>query len=310
MPKKAARKPKKAKPRSRAPAKKAAAPPRARPARAAAPVLRPVPLYEFIAGDLIGYVRLSDPERGIEFSRAQSGKTLPGPSKEVLSLRHYLASGQGGLLVPREEAACKGKIEKQGLAFRYDKVRDWPLTATAQYELLSEGGVDAAFQFSFSHKLNGFEAGVETFMSRARPAVYLHCEGRWQRAVPGPHVQRFYARNQQVAELIADGRWNGLRMAGIALAREPQGYDYPVVILRDELTRWALTYMGLTEQCSSVWVNGAHRTIGFGLIGADVKANSKLTCRLRVLLCRAEKLDDVLPYYRSFVQEARTSRKR
>ena len=68
--------------------------------------------------------------------------------------------------------------------------------------------------------------------------------------------------------------------------------------------------MGLTEECSSVWVNGAERTVGLCVAGADVKPQSKVTCRLRALLFRASKLEEVLPHYREFVQEARAGRKR
>lgn len=307
--KKVARKPKK-KPEKAAPKKKAAAKPPPRAAPPPPPVLRPVPLYEFTAGGLRGFVRLTDPDRGIEFSRAEKGKALPARAREVLSLRHYLATGHGGLLVPREEAACEGKVVKQGVSFRYQKTRDWPVDATATYELLAEGGLDVTLTFGFAQRLRSFEAGLGTLMPMELPSIYVHSGGRWVQAAGISRVQRFYPRNLAAAELIADGRWNGLRMAGIGLAVEPRGYDYPIVVLREERSRWALIYMALTEECSAVWVNGADRHFGLGLIGADVQARSSATCRLRVLFRQAEELNDVLPCYREFVQEARTTRKR
>jgi len=273
---------------------------------AQAPVLlRPVPLYEFTTAGLAGHVRLTDPGRGITFSAGAEGKPLPAFSQEVLSLRHYLARADSGLLAPREESACEGKIDKQTVVFSYERPPSWPVTASARYQLLPEGGADASFAFSFAKPLWGFEAGIETLMPRYHPSVYVHSGGAWVRAVPGPQAQRFYPRNLRAAELIADGRWDALRLAGIALAVEPQGYDYPVVVVRDERTGWALVYMALTEECSSVWVNGAHRTIGLALVGADVKAQSTANCRLRVALCQAGRLDDALSHYRGFVQEAR-----
>jgi len=54
-----------------------------------------------------------------------------------------------------------------------------------------------------------------------------------------------------------------------------------------------------------MWLNGSQRAIGLGLIGADVQAQEKITCRLRVVLCRADNLDGALTHYRQFVQEAR-----
>ncbi len=94
----------------------------------------------------------------------------------------------------------------------------------------------------------------------------------------------------------------------MSLLVEPHGYDYPIVVARDERTGWALVHMALTEECGSIWLNGSERAIGIGLIGADVAAKQKLTCRLRVALCRAANLDDALTPYREFVQQARARR--
>jgi len=273
------------------------------------PVLRPVPLYEFTAGGLAGQVRLADPGRGLDLIQGVEGKVLPAVSQEVLSLRHYLSRGDSGLLAPREEAACEGKVEKHGVVFSYDSPRNWPVTAVARYELRAEGGADATFTFRFTKALKGFEAGVETLMPRSRPGIYVHSGGQWTHASAGPQSQRFYPRNLGAAELIVDGRWDGLRLGGAALSVEPRGYDYPMLVVRDERSGWALVYMALTEECSSVWVNSAQRSIGFGLVGGDVKAQSSAVCRLRVALCQANRLADVLPHYRAFVQEARAARR-
>jgi len=275
-----------------------------------APWLRQVPLYEFWAGGLMGYVRLCDPGRGLEFHRAGEGKSLPASCREVLALRHYLARGQAGLLAPREEAECSGAVRKGEIVFEYGKAPKWPVTATARYELLAQGGVDVTIAFSFSQALRGFEAGVETVIPAAQPVSHVHTGGRWRQVAAGPRMKLFFPRNAGAAELIADGRWNGLRMAGIGLSVEPQGYDYPLLVVKHEASPWALAHMALTEECSSVWVNGADRTVGMGLVGADVKARSSATCRARVLLCQVNSLDDVLPYYRQFVQEARATRRR
>ena len=301
---------KRARTKTKAATKKPVSKTAARAPRAAPPSLRALPVYEFTAGGLLGYVRLADPDMGVEFSRCLEGKSLPSTCKEVLSLRHYLARGQGGILAPREAATWNGKVDKKGVIFRYDKPPKWPVAATARYELLSEGGVDATFAFSFTKALRGFEAGIETLMPRVHSAVFVHAGGRWLPAGAGPRLKRFYPRNLGAAEFIADGRWNGLRMAGLGLAVEPQGYDYPMVVVWEANSGWALAYMALTEECSSVWVNGTERTVGLALVGADMKARSAVTCRLRVLLCQAAQLDDVLPHYRVFVQEARTTRKR
>ena len=279
-------------------------------ARTAAPELRPLPVFEFTAGEIAGYLRLSDPDRGFEFSGAPGGRSLPTTCKEVLSLRHYLARGNGGLLTPREEADCDGKVDKNGIVFRYQPTAKWPVEATVRYELLSQGGLDATFAFDFRKDLNGFEAGVETVVPRTYAGVHVHAGGRWVATAAGPRLKRFYPRNLGAAELIADGRWSGFRRAGIGLAVEPQGYDYPMVVVWETNGESAIAWMALTEECSSVWVNGADRTIGMGLGGANVKAGSSCTCRLRVLLCRISQLDDVLPYYREFVQAARSSRQR
>jgi len=284
----------------------AKAPPKSSPA---APVLRSLPVYEFVAGDLTGYVRLADPDRGFEFSRALQGKSLPAACKEVLSLRHYLGRGNGGMLIPREAAECQGKADKSGITFQYRKLAKWPVEATARYELLPAGGLDATFAFTFASEVKGFEAGIETIVPKTYSGVHVHAGGRWITATAGPRLKRFYPRNLGAAELIADGRWNGLRMAGIGLAVEPRGYDYPMLVLWEPGTELALLYMGLTEECSSVWVNGADRTIGMALVGANVKARSAATCRVRALLCKVNQLDDVLPCYRDFVQEARATRR-
>jgi hypothetical protein len=277
--------------------------------RPKAPMLRPLPVYEFEAGGLQGYVRLADPQRGIEFSGCSEGKHLPGACKEVLSLRHYLARGEGGLLTPREESKCDGSVDKQGVVFKYGPAAKWPIDATARYELLPEGGVDVTFAFTLAKGLKGFEAGVETLTPRTQGNIHVHAGGKWAAAAAGPRLQRFYPRNMGVAELIADGRWNGLRMAGIGLAVEPQGYDYPMAVVWEPNTKWALAYMALTEECSSIWVNGADNALGLGLVGADIKPKSGATCRVRALLCQITQLDDILPRYRDFVQEARTTRK-
>lgn len=275
----------------------------------AAPVLRSLPVYEFVAGDLTGYVRLADPDRGFEFSRALQGNSLPAVCKEVLSLRHYLGRGHGGMLMPREAAECEGKADKSGITFQYGKLAKWPVEATARYELLPAGGLDATFSFSFASEMKSFEAGIETIIPKTYSGICVHAGGRWVTASAGPRLKRFYPRNIGAAELIADGRWSGLRMAGIGLAVEPRGYDYPMLVLWEPGTECALLYMGLTEECSSVWVNGADRTIGMALVGANMKARSAATCRVRALFCKVNQLDDVLPYYRDFVQEARATRK-
>ncbi len=256
-----------------------------------------------------GYLRLSDPDRGFEFSRATGG-SLPAACKEVLSLRHYLARGNAGLLIPREEAECKGAVEKKGIVFRYGAAGRWPVEASARYELLGAGGLDATFAFDFGKDLSGFEAGVETLVSRTHTGIHVHAGGRWISGSAGPRMKRFYPRNIGAAELIADGRWNGLRRAGIGLNVEPQGYDYPMVVVWEQGLASALAWMALTEECSAIWINGAERTIGMGLAGCNVKSGSSYTCRLRVMSCRISHLDEVLPYYREFVQEARSTRKR
>jgi hypothetical protein len=289
---------------------KATAPPKTTAAKekrlaAHAVALRPVPLYEFTAGGIAGHVRLSDPGRGIEFTSSVYGGALPAYSQEVLSLRHYFAIGDSGLLAPREEAPCEARIERSAVVFSYDRLPKWPVAATARYDLLPDGGADAAFTFTFSKPLKRFEAGIETLMPKSQPNVYVHSGGNWVRVAVQPQAQKFYPRNLGAAELIVDGRWDALRLGGVWLAVEPQGYDYPIVVVRDERTGWAFAYMALTEDCSAVWVNGAQRTVGLSLIAADVKAQEKAHCRLRVALCQAEKLDGILIHYRRFVQEAR-----
>jgi hypothetical protein len=278
-------------------------------ARGTPPVLRPLPVYEFASGGLMGYVRLADPDRGFEFCRSLTGRALPATCREVLSLRHYLSRGAGGLLAPREMSKCDGRLDKDSITFRYGKADKWPVEVTARYDLLDNGGLDATFAFRFSKDLKGFEAGVETIVPRACSGIHVHAGGRWTSASPGPKAKRFYPRNVGAAEFIADGRWNGLRMAGTGLSVESRGYDYPMLVVWEPGDEWALAYMGLTEECSSVWVNGAEPALGMALVGANVRARSAVTCRLRALLCQIDQLDDVLPYYRDFVQEARTSRK-
>ena len=275
-----------------------------------APVLRPLPVFEFTAGGIMGYLRLADPDRGFEFCRGVGGGLLPMACKEVLSLRHYLARGAGGLLAPREEAECKGKADKTGVLFRYQAPSRWPIEATARYELLGAGGLDATFAFDFAKDIAGFEAGVETLVPRTHAGVHVHAGGRWMPTAVGPKLKRFYPRNLGAAELIADGRWNGLRRAGIGLNVEPQGYDYPMIIAWEPSSDTALAWMALTEECSSMWVNGADRTVGMALGGASVRAGTSLTCRVRILMCRISQLDDALPHYRDFVQDARSTRRR
>jgi len=267
-------------------------------------------VYEFMAGNLAGYVRLADPDRGFEFARTLQGKSLPAICREVLSLRHYLQRGQGGILAAREGVECAGRVDKRGVVYRYDQALKWPVETSVRYELLASGGLDAMFAFSFGKDLKGFEAGVETLLPRTYSGVHIHSGGRWVAATAGPRLKRFYPRNLGAAELIADGRWSGLRMAGIGLSVEPQGYDYPMLVLWEPGDSHGLIYMGLTEECSSVWVNGADRSVGVALVGANVQARSAATCRLRVLLCPLGRLDDALPHYRDFVQQARSTRSR
>jgi len=221
-PKKPAKKAAKKGPSRKAAPKKKSAQPKPRAPLPAKPVLRQVPLYEFTAGNLCGYVRTTDPDRGLEFCSTTEGRFLPAFSQEVLSLRHYLSRGEGGLLVPRQQAPCTGKVEKTGVVFRYDKAPKWPLTATAQYDLLSAGGIDATFSFRFGKTLRGFEAAVETIMPRKQLiGHYVHCDGRWVKVATGARLQLFYPRNLRAAEMIADGRWSRLRMGGTGLAIEP-----------------------------------------------------------------------------------------
>ncbi len=279
-------------------------------ADASAPVLRPLPVFEFSAGHIAGYLRLREPDRGFEFCTSAEGKSLPAACKEVLSLRHYLARGEGGLLVPREEAECDGAVEKKGIVFKYKGTPKWPVEASARYELLGAGGLDATFAFDFRKDVAGFEAGIDTLVPRAYAGVHVHAGGRWAPAGAGPKLKRFYPRNLGAAEMIADGRWNGLRRAGIGLNVEPQGYDYPMLIIWEPNSDLALVWMALTEECSSLWVNGADRTVGMGLGGSSMRAGSSHTCRVRVVACRVSQLDDVLPHYREFVQAARSTRAR
>ena len=283
--------------------------PRAAP-RAAAPVLRPLPVFEFTAGGITGYLRLSDPGRGFEFCRGAAGGSLPAACREVLSLRHYLARGDGGLLAPREEAQCEGKVEKKGIVFSYGPTGRWPVEASARYQLLSAGGLDVTFAFDFRKELSGFEAGVETLLPRTYSGIHIHAGGRWTAAAAGPRLKRFYPRNLGAAELIADGRWSGLRRAGIGLSVEPQGYDYPLVLAWEPGSESALAWMALTEDCTSLWVNGADRTVGMGVGGSSMKAGASYSCRLRVVVCRISRPDDAFPYYREFVQQARAPRRR
>lgn len=289
----------------------------ARPARAAGqkkqqsvetPVFRPIALYEFSAGGIEGQARLQDPGRGIALTGGSHGKALPARASETLSLRHYLCRARGGLLAPREEAPCEGKLEGNVLVFRYQQTRTWPVAAEARYTLLSQGGVEVAFTFTPTKALAGFEAGVETVFADALPAVHVHCGGSWVRVAAG-HGIRCYPRDLGAAELVADGRWDALRSAGVSVNVEPQGYDYPIAVVREEATGWALVQMALTEECTSLWVNAAEGSVGLCLVGDDLKAAEAATCRARLALCRAERLDEALVPYREFVQEARAGRR-
>lgn len=288
----------------------------ARPPRAAvgkkqpsveAPGFRPIALYEFSAGGLDGQARLQDPGRGLALTGGSQGKALPARASETLSLRYYLCRARGGLLAPREEAPCEGKLEGNALVFRYQQTRTWPVAAEARYTLLPQGGVEAAFAFTPTKALAGFEAGVGTVFADALPAVHVHCGGSWVRVAAG-HGIRFYPRDLGAAELVADGRWDALRSAGVSVNVESQGYDYPIAVMRDEASGWALVQMALTEDCTSLWVNAAEGSVGLCLLGDDLEAGKAVTCRMRLALCQADRLDEALVPYREFVQEARAGR--
>jgi hypothetical protein len=267
--------------------------------------LRPVTIYEFQTGQMQGILRGAGPRPGVELTNISDGQPLTPPYHSLLTLTHYLSRAvmdpDAALNNPDRTSEMCGEI----LMVKYPPSMHWPLETTVSYALSREGCVDAGFHFHFHHDLPSFEAQVVSSLCEANAASYVHLEGEW--FCPGLREKEmcFFARDNDAARAVEDGRWDFYLSRGWRVMLDERGYDYPMLVHLDQ-NGWALVLMLMTEECPVITLGAGPRQHNFSLVGRDIQAGAEITCHARLAYDQFESMKSILPLYHQFVRDVRS----
>ena len=124
-------------------------------------MLRPAGLYEFVSGELKGYVRERGEHAGLEILAGHAGRPISTPGHPVFGATHLLRSGRGEAILP-----ARGKVEGDTLSLEYATGPELGARVKSDYDFSTEGRVDVCFTVSFtcfaaaSHEYSIFSSGT------------------------------------------------------------------------------------------------------------------------------------------------------
>jgi len=270
--------------------------------------LRRVTLYEFETGQLRGHLSGMGANPGINLTAGADGKPLTPSGASMMTLSHYLCSSNIGPYAPLKAEDRRQELHGDSLVIHFPATPHWPLEATVCYTLCETGRIDSIFHFDFRADFPSFEAQVTSTFADSAGVSNLHIDGNWFRPALTGKDFSFFARDRFAEMLVQDGRWDFNVIEGYRVLLDERGYDYPILVLLEEKSGWALVQMCLIDECPSIALCSTPRQHNFSLVGRSVKQGETLTCHARLAYGQFRGLEGILPLYHQFVREVREGR--
>jgi glyoxylase-like metal-dependent hydrolase (beta-lactamase superfamily II) len=255
-------------------------------------------LYEFSAGDLQGFIRPRGDHHGL--SLIGHGKPITKPGLCTLNLEHYCASGICAPFLPRVVSRKFYEVSNGGLTLHFSPTSDWPVNSEITYRPDDDSTVNVEFDFEFIRRFDAFEAFIASYF---HGSAYIHTADGWERPAVGGNEQLFFARDDQGAEQVLDGRWSWLGDAGLVAKLDTRRYQSAILVDWDEESGWALAQMVDPALCPSISTNTFADAQDISLIGRDVMEGERVVARVRVIYRKIGELGILEDEYGEFLKE-------
>ncbi len=258
------------------------------------------PVYEFKVGDMQGFVRPIGHHHGlIIYGPNNTPVTKLGGC--TINLEHYVSAEGHGQFVPRKEELQSYEIGNQTLTIRFKPFEEWQIHASLKYDFSSGKHIDITFSFRFEQDYQDFEAFIASYMhSRVPPLVKTG--GRWIRLQPERNWQMFLPKTPQHGEFVLDGRWSWFP-GGLKPHLVHSVYDLPVMVTRDENSKYALIQMTDPRECMALSPNNFAPAHDLSLIGHDVKKRETIIIPIRLCYQKIDRLEEVEQLYTQFCRD-------
>lgn len=263
--------------------------------------LRGSSLHELLSGELWGVIRPLGHHHGLMlFSRR--GVPITSPGLCTMNLEHYCETGRCGPFTPRNEAQQSYQVGDDWLTIQFQPTEQWKVRSLLTYQVRDAGVIDVTFSFDFLADHRRFEAFIASYFY-GRRLPFLHAGGRWLRPVIKPNEQLFFARDDAIAPIVTDGRWQWLFDRKMLATLDERRYDLPLTVHLDDRTGWAFVQMVSEAVCPAVSVNTFAYAQDFSIGGRDVATGEQASVRARLLYRQISDLDDVVEDYRRFEKD-------
>ena len=259
-------------------------------------------LHELHSGELWGAVRPLGHHHGlILFGHGGAPVTYPG--RCTMNLEHYCETGRCGIFTPRDDVQQSYKVGDDWLTVEFKPAEDWKVRSLLSYQVRDEGTIDVSLTFDFLADYPSFEAFIASYF-HGRRLPFVHAGGRWLRPVIKDGEQLFFARDDDAAAMVTDGRWQWLGERGTLFATlDERRCDLPLTVHLDDASGWALVQMVTEAMCPAVSVNTFAYAQDFSIVGQNVTMGQEVRVKARLLYRRISELDDLLEDYRRFEEE-------
>jgi hypothetical protein len=258
-------------------------------------------LHEFRSGELVGAIRPLGHHHGLIFV-GRGGVPITRPGACTMNLEHYCETGRCGVFTPRDAVLQSYKVGDDWLTIQFAPTEDWKVKSLLTYQVRDAGVTDITFTFDFLADYPRFEAFIASYF-HGRRLPFVHAGGRWVRPVIQPPEQLFFARDDAVAPIVTDGRWDWLARGNLCAALDERRYDLPLTVHFDDHTGWAFLQMVEEAMCPAVSVNTFAYAQDFSLVGQDVIVGKQVRVRARTIYRQISDLDDLIADYRQFEKD-------
>ena len=247
--------------------------------------------YEGLAGHVHG-----GQDHGIEMAEGVGGARVT--RRKCMNLEHYYAKDRSdGRFVPRRNADVNTQHTEDGAIVVGISTSDtWDVTASIAYRFLPERIVEARFDFTFGAPYRDFEAFISNYFG-APAEPYVHIGGKWTQQTLSDREHRYWARSDRDAEVIHDGRLDAFlneNNGDYEVPVDELRYDYPIMITPIGDSGWSVIHVVEREACPSISANRTWMAHDFSLIGRDVSAGERVSCRAWMAYVQLATMDDAI----------------
>ncbi|MCG3148139.1 MAG: hypothetical protein PCFJNLEI_01581 [Verrucomicrobiae bacterium] len=249
--------------------------------------------WKFQADEVTGYIA-GGGEHGIQIVATADGK--PGTRGMGMNLEHYYSrSCEQGRFVPRYQAKVHSEqTGEQVVRVRIEPHKDWQIEATVDFAVLPGALIEVRYGFHFLAAYRGFEAFVSNYFHDPTEP-HLHLNGQWVRPTVADNEHRFWLRSPADAENTLAVRHAELTpSAEIIQPIDPVCFDHPVMVTPIAGSTQSIVNIVEAEHCPSLSVNRRWNAHDFSLLGRDVAAGERVTCRAWFACTTLASLDDAL----------------